>query len=48
MIPPCRSFDHSAFLLGVVPAALYRHVANKNDLVDAMVDAVLRAPPRSC
>lgn len=26
--------------LGVVPAALYRHVANKDDLIDAMVDMV--------
>ena len=26
--------------LGVAPMALYRHVANKDDLVDAMIDAV--------
>lgn len=26
--------------LGVVPAALYRHIANKDDLIDAMVDVV--------
>ena len=26
--------------LGVGPMALYRHVANKDDLVDAMVDLV--------
>jgi len=26
--------------LGVVPAALYRHVTNKDDLIDAMVDLV--------
>lgn len=26
--------------LGVVPAALYRHIANKDDLIDAMIDAV--------
>ena len=26
--------------LGVVPAALYRHVASKDDLIDAMVDVV--------
>jgi len=26
--------------LGVVPAALYRHVANKDDLIDAMIDVV--------
>jgi AcrR family transcriptional regulator len=26
--------------LGVVPAALYRHIANKDDLIDAMVDMV--------
>ena len=33
--------------LGVVPAALYRHIANKDDLIDAMVDMVfaeLRLP----
>ena len=26
--------------LGVVPGALYRHVANKDDLIDAMIDMV--------
>ena len=26
--------------LGVAPMALYRHVANKDDLIDAMVDVV--------
>ena len=26
--------------LGVGPMALYRHVANKDDLIDAMVDVV--------
>jgi AcrR family transcriptional regulator len=29
-----------AQMLGVAPMALYRHVANKDDLVDAMVDVV--------
>jgi AcrR family transcriptional regulator len=29
-----------AEVLGVAPMALYRHVANKDDLVDAMVDVV--------
>jgi len=29
-----------AEMLGVAPMALYRHVANKDDLVDAMVDVV--------
>ena len=29
-----------ADILGVAPMALYRHVANKDDLVDAMVDVV--------
>ena len=29
-----------AELLGVAPMALYRHVADKDDLIDAMVDAV--------
>ena len=29
-----------ADMLGVAPMALYRHVANKDDLVDAMVDVV--------
>jgi AcrR family transcriptional regulator len=33
--------------LGVVPMALYKHVANKEDLLDGMVDAVIRSydPP---
>ncbi|TAJ99341.1 MAG: TetR/AcrR family transcriptional regulator [Chloroflexota bacterium] len=26
--------------LGVVPAAIYRHIANKDDLIDAMIDVV--------
>ena len=29
-----------ADMLGVAPMALYRHVANKDDLIDAMVDVV--------
>jgi AcrR family transcriptional regulator len=29
-----------AEILGVAPMALYRHVANKDDLIDAMVDVV--------
>ncbi len=29
-----------AVMLGVAPMALYRHVANKDDLIDAMVDVV--------
>ena len=29
-----------AEMLGVAPMALYRHVANKDDLIDAMVDVV--------
>jgi AcrR family transcriptional regulator len=29
-----------AEMLGVAPMALYRHVANRNDLIDAMVDAI--------
>jgi AcrR family transcriptional regulator len=29
-----------AQMLGVAPMALYRHVANKDDLIDGMVDAV--------
>ena len=34
--------------LDVVPMALYRHVANKDELLDAMVDAVVAEidPPR--
>ena len=28
--------------LGVAPMALYRHVANKDDLIDAMIDVVFR------
>ncbi|MCL6732512.1 TetR/AcrR family transcriptional regulator C-terminal domain-containing protein [Streptomyces neyagawaensis] len=28
--------------LGVVPMALYKHVANKNELLDGMIDAVVR------
>ena len=30
----------SAEALGVAPMALYRHVANKDDLIDGMVDVV--------
>ena len=40
--------------LGVVPMALYKHVANKDELLDGMVDVVLGgidpadpAPPRT-
>ena len=29
-----------AEMLGVAPMALYRHVANRNDLIDGMVDAI--------
>jgi AcrR family transcriptional regulator len=29
-----------AEMLGVAPMALYRHVANKDDLIDAMIDVV--------
>ncbi|MCK2212315.1 TetR/AcrR family transcriptional regulator [Actinomadura sp. ATCC 31491] len=31
--------------LGVTAMALYRHVANKEDLLDALVEALLPAPP---
>lgn len=31
--------------LGVVPMALYKHVADKDDLVDAMIDAVVASYP---
>ena len=34
------SMRHLAETLGVAPMALYRHVANKEDLIDAMVDVV--------
>jgi AcrR family transcriptional regulator len=34
------SMRQLAEMLGVAPMALYRHVANKDDLVDAMVDVV--------
>ena len=34
-----RLADH----LGVVPMALYKHVANKDELVDAMVDTIVAA-----
>ena len=34
---PCASLGEE---LGVEPMALYRHVANKDDLIDAMVDVV--------
>ncbi len=34
-----------AEMLGVAPMALYRHVANKDDLVDAMIDAVFAEIP---
>jgi AcrR family transcriptional regulator len=30
-----------ALALGVVPMALYKHVANKNELLDGMIDAVV-------
>ena len=36
--------------LGVVPMALYKHVANKDELLDGMVDIVfseIELPPRS-
>ena len=39
-----------AELLGVAPMALYRHVANKDDLIDGMVDVVfseIGVPPGS-
>ena len=36
-----------AEVLGVAPMALYRHVANKDDLIDGMVDARLRRD-RAC
>ncbi len=32
--------DHAIQELGVAPMALYRHVANKDDLVDGMVDVI--------
>jgi AcrR family transcriptional regulator len=34
------SMRQLAEMLGVAPMALYRHVANKDDLIDAMVDVV--------
>ena len=44
---PCRRGGLEALtmrtlaeVLGVAPMALYRHVANKDDLIDAMVDVV--------
>jgi AcrR family transcriptional regulator len=42
------SMRQLADLLGVAPMALYRHIANKDDLIDAMVDVVfseIGAPP---
>src|SRR3954453_4629431 len=33
-----RSLAHE---LGVVPMALYKHVANKDDLLDGMVDVII-------
>src|SRR3989304_4738584 len=35
--------------LGVVPMALYKHVANKDELLDGMLDVVIREidPPRT-
>jgi AcrR family transcriptional regulator len=38
-----------ADVLGVAPMALYRHVASKDDLIDAMIDVVfseIELPPR--
>lgn len=35
------SMRHLAQRLGVVPMALYKHVANKEELLDGMVDAVV-------
>lgn len=35
------SMRHLADRLGVVPMALYKHVADKDDLLDGMVDAVI-------
>ena len=38
-----------AEVLGVAPMALYRHIANKDDLIDAMIDVVfteIALPPR--
>ena len=38
-----------AEVLGVAPMALYRHIANKDDLIDAMIDVVfteIPLPPR--
>jgi len=35
------SMRRLALALGVVPMALYKHVANKDDLLDGMVDAVI-------
>src|ERR1700704_478153 len=34
------SMRHLAQVLGVVPMALYKHVANKDELLDGMVDIV--------
>jgi AcrR family transcriptional regulator len=37
-----------AEVLGVAPMALYRHIANKDDLIDAMIDVVfseIESPP---
>lgn len=41
------SMRHLAAELGVVPMAIYKHVANKDDLLDGMVDVVVAeiAPP---
>lgn len=42
------SMRHLADRLGVVPMALYKHVAGKEELVDAMVDLIIaeiEAPP---
>ena len=39
-----------AEMLEVAPMALYRHVANKDDLIDGMVDLVfaeIELPPRA-
>ena len=41
------SMRHLADRLGVVPMALYKHVANKEELIDGMIDLVIGeiAPP---
>lgn len=39
------SMRNLADRLGVVPMALYKHVADKEDLLDGMVDTLIRATP---